>query len=96
MLILSVEIINNGFACIIRAPIQNKSDAIKWKEEFERLSLTTFRVSGCFQEDSPKIVFKVSNILLYNYIIYIHILISLIGWYLIFLLFITEKISLPT
>lgn len=51
---------NNSFSCLLRTSINDKSNAIEWKKEFELLSLTTYTVSGSFPENTQKLVFKVS------------------------------------
>jgi len=52
--------VDNGFSCLLRTSINNKSNAVEWKKEFELLSLTTYNVSGSFPENTQKLVFKVS------------------------------------
>ncbi|XP_022172126.1 uncharacterized protein LOC111034970, partial [Myzus persicae] len=57
-LILQINNVNNCFSCLLRTSINDKSNAIEWKKEFELLSLTTYTVSGSFPENTQKLVFK--------------------------------------
>lgn len=51
----------DDFKAVITLPLSTKEEIQEWKAEFEKKTLTTFRVEKKYKDDGQKLLYKVTG-----------------------------------